>query len=72
MKGRTKITINRETLKALLEGHIKENLVGDFTLHEFTVHRNSSVELVVSPTVAEKEREPELPLGEERTGISQE
>jgi len=49
MKGKTRITINRETLKALLEEHISRSMLGDYHLLEWTVHRNSSVELVITP-----------------------
>lgn len=82
MKGRTKITINRETLKQLLEEHLAETLIGRVELQEYTVHRNGSIELVVVP----RNVAPALPLepegerkfdhaeylGEVPTGISQE
>lgn len=64
MKGKVRVTINRDTLKELLQAHVSETMLSDFELKEFTVHRNSSVELVIE----QRQQEPALPLGEADAG----
>jgi hypothetical protein len=49
MKGTTKITINRETLRELLEDYLGANLLRPAKLKEFTIHRTGSIELSVVP-----------------------
>lgn len=52
MRGKTRITLNRETLKDLLERHIESVMVGGFDVSEFTVHRNGSIDVVITPARA--------------------
>jgi hypothetical protein len=49
MKGTTKIVINRETLKAILENYIGEIVAVPSKLKEFTIHRTGSIELSLVP-----------------------
>jgi len=60
MKG--KITIDRATLRAVLERHLAESLVAPHRLVEFTVHKNGAIEMSVTTTPA-----PALPLAAEGT-----
>ena len=48
MKGNVRVTINRETLKELLQAHINTTMLHDFDLKEFTIHRTGSIELVIA------------------------
>lgn len=49
MKGKTRITLNRETLRQLLEEHISPTMLGEHGLVEWSIKRNSSVEAVIQP-----------------------
>lgn len=64
LKGKTRITINRDTLKDLLEVHIAGTLVDRHDLNEFTIHRNGSIEMVITPVrtlpLADSDVEPGL------------
>lgn len=48
MKGTTRITIQREQLRELLEEYLGANLLRPGELKEFTIHRNGSIEMTVA------------------------
>lgn len=58
--GKTKFTIPRTTVEALLGEHVKRTFTGAQQLGEFTIRKDGSVEMELHSTV----KEPELPLGE--------
>jgi hypothetical protein len=60
MKGKTRITINRETLKDMIEQHIDRTMLGSYELNEWTVHRNGSIEIAITAKT-----EATLPLEQE-------
>jgi hypothetical protein len=49
MKGKTRMTINRETLKEMIEEQVRRMFNGAQKLAEFNMARNGSVEIVVLP-----------------------
>lgn len=64
MLSRTRITIDRKQLRALLEDHLREQLAGPHVLHEFTISRNGSIEMVVDPVASEEAPGDELKTSE--------
>lgn len=56
MKGKTRITLNRETLKELLEAHLASTMLFEHEITEWTVHRNGAVDVVIQ---AKKQPAPE-------------
>lgn len=53
MKGKVRVTINRETVRELLQTLVQTTMMHDFELKEFTIHHKGDIELVIEQTPRE-------------------
>lgn len=61
--GKTKFTIPRSTLNTLLVDYVRQVFaVSGYTLDEFTIHRDGSIELTLASAAP---HEPTLPLDDQ-------
>ncbi len=57
-QGRTKFTIPRRTVEALLARHVEQVFANEYQLQEFTIRKDGSVEMVLDGAVKEPQQLP--------------